>query len=214
MEPTRILVVDDERNIRTSVRNCLEAEGYIVREAQDGREALAAVVEWSPDLVLLDLAMPVLDGMATLKELRDRLGHDMPRVVIATAHGSVKAAIEAMRLGADDFVEKPLLPDELRQSVAGVLKNLPSRDPDLAGGYDGVLNHVREAIRDGNLGAAESLLMMAGTISEDDPSFMNLAGLVHEGRGRIESARRFYERALAVDPGFAPASENLLRCSS
>jgi DNA-binding response OmpR family regulator len=214
MQPTRILVVDDERNVRTTVRYCLEADGYIVREAADGRDALAQVVEWSPDLILLDLAMPVLDGMMTLKELHDQLGNDMPRVVIATAHGSVKVAIEAMRLGADDFLEKPLLPEDLRACVAGVLKNPLSRDPDLEGGYDGVLKHVRDAIRDGNLGAAESLLMMAGAISDDNPSFMNLAGLLHEGRGRIESARRFYERALAVDPGFAPASENLLRCSS
>lgn len=214
MQPTRILVVDDERNVRTTVRYCLEADGYVVREAANGRDALAQVAQWAPDLVLLDLAMPVLEGMATLKELRELLGHDMPRVVIATAHGSVKVAIEAMRLGADDFLEKPLLPEDLRTCVAGVLKNPISRDANLEGGYDSVLRHVRDAIRDGNLGTAESLLMMAGTIDDDNPSFMNLAGLLHEGRGRIESARRFYERALAVDPGFTPASDNLLRCSS
>jgi DNA-binding response OmpR family regulator len=211
---TRILVVDDEPNIRTMVRSCLEAEGYGVREAANGREGLDATAQWSPDLVLLDLAMPVLDGMTTLKELRERLGDDMPRVVIETAHGSVKAAIEAMRLGADDFLEKPFLPSELRMSVASVLQNPLSRDPDLEGGYDGVLRHARAALREGNLGAAESLLMMAGTIGVEEPAFLNLAGMLHEGRGRIESARRFYERALAANPGYTPASENLLRCSS
>jgi DNA-binding response OmpR family regulator len=196
------------------VRSCPEAEGYGVREAANGREALDATARWSPDLVLLDLAMPVLDGMTTLKELHERLGDDMPRVVIVTTHGSVKAAIEAMRLGADDFLEKPFLPTELRMSVASALQNPLSRDPDLEGGYDGVLRRARAAIREGNLGAAESLLMMAGTISMEEPTFLNLAGMLHEGRGRLESARRFYERALAADPGYTPASENLLRFSS
>lgn len=214
MQQARILVVDDEQGIRVSVRNCLESAGHCVREAANGREALAGIEHWSPDLLLLDLAMPVLDGMTTLRELRARMGTSMPRVIIMTAHGSMKAAVEAMRLGADDFLEKPLLPEDLRQSVARVITNPLTRDPDLQDGYEGVLKHAQDAIREGKFGAAESLLMLAARIDDDDPTLMNLAGLLNEGRGRIESARRCYQRALEIDPGFVPASENLLRCSS
>lgn len=214
MQKARILVVDDEQSIRVSVRNCLEVDGHFVREAANGREALAGIEQWFPNLLLLDLAMPVLDGMTTLRELRSRMGANMPRVVIMTAHGSVKAAMEAMRLGANDFLEKPLLPEDLRTSVTRVMEKPAAGNSEFDGGYAGVLLHARDAIRQGNLGTAESLLMMAATINDDDPAFMNLAGLLHEGRGRIESARRCYQRALDTDPGFTPASENLLRCSS
>lgn len=214
MEPVRVLIVDDQPNVRAVVRHCLEPDGYAVREAADGREALAAVTDWRPRVVLLDLAMPVLDGMNTLRELRAQAGDDMPRVVVATAHGSVKAAIEALRLGADDFLEKPFSPDDLRQAIRSALDCPPLRGTGIEGGYEVVLKHARAAIRDRNLGAAESLLMMAGTINDGDPVFLNLVGLLHLERGRCESARRFFERAVAADSGYAPAQENLLRCSS
>src|SRR5450755_3429244 len=99
MHPIRILIVDDDANIRTSVRLCLEATGYTVEQAINGGDALEKIHASPPDLVLLDLAMPVLDGMTVLAELRALLWRQSPRAIVMTAHGSVRTAIQAVRLG-------------------------------------------------------------------------------------------------------------------
>lgn len=117
----RILVADDERRIRLAIRTCLEAEGYTVYEAADGAQALEMVLLHAPDLMILDLAMPNLDGMRTLRELQSVHGQLKPRVVMLTAFGSMPAAACAIGLGAAAFVEKPLVPETLRQLVARVL---------------------------------------------------------------------------------------------
>src|SRR3954447_3112374 len=117
----RILVVDDERRIRLAIRVCLEAEGYEVEEAADGRAAIAAVVHGRPDLMLLDLAMPQLDGAGTLRLLTTVYRDVAPPVIVLTAHGSIPAAEAAYHYGARAFLEKPLIPETLRAVVAHVL---------------------------------------------------------------------------------------------
>ena len=96
----KILVADDERRIRLAIRVCLEAEGYEVEEAADGRAAIAAVVHGHPDLLLLDLAMPELDGAATLRLLSTVYRDVAPPVVVLTAYGSIPAAEAAYHDGA------------------------------------------------------------------------------------------------------------------
>ena len=94
MSSPTILVVDDEANIRTSVRMCLEGAGYVVRQASNGSEAMEQITRHPPDLMLLDLAMPVMDGMTVLTEMRSLWASFPTRVVVVTAHGSVKTAIQ------------------------------------------------------------------------------------------------------------------------
>jgi CheY-like chemotaxis protein len=120
-KPATILIADDERRIRLAIRGCLEAEGYTVFEAADGNEALNQVLLHAPDLMILDLAMPNLDGMRTLRELHALHGQLKPRVVMLTAFGSMPVAASAIALGATVFVEKPIIPEALRQLVARVL---------------------------------------------------------------------------------------------
>ena len=129
-KPARILVADDERRIRLAIRCCLEAEGYTVFEASDGTQALDVILRHAPDLMILDLAMPNLDGMRTLRELQRVHGQLKPKVVMLTAFGSMPAAASAIGLGAAAFVEKPLVPETLRQLVARVLAEPPDADPD------------------------------------------------------------------------------------
>lgn len=107
----RVLVVDDEESIRSSLRMILEFESYRVEEAASGREALRRVMTRPPAAVLLDIKMPETDGLATLSRLREQ-GHDMP-VVMISGHGDIAAAVEATRLGAYDFLEKPLERDRV-----------------------------------------------------------------------------------------------------
>ncbi|CAM3253840.1 sigma-54-dependent transcriptional regulator [Rhodothermus bifroesti] len=100
-----ILVVDDERSIRRTLREILEYEGYAVEEAVDGEEALQKVREGRYDLVLLDIKMPRRDGMEVLRTLSEQLP-ELP-VVMISGHGTIETAVEATRLGAFDFIEKP-----------------------------------------------------------------------------------------------------------
>ena len=100
-----VLIADDEKNIRMSLGVAFRMDGYEVRTVEDGRRAVDAVERGGIDLVVLDLQMPELDGIETLRELRER-GHEVP-VMILTAHGTVERAVAATKLGAFDFVEKP-----------------------------------------------------------------------------------------------------------
>src|ERR1019366_569131 len=194
MAQQTILVVDDEANIRNMVCLCLETSGYQVRQAANGSDALEQICNEPPDLVLLDLAMPVMDGMTVLAEMRSMWFRYPTRVIVVTAHGSVKTAIQAIRLGASDFLEKPFIPEDLRSSVASVLRE-SSPTPGSGEGYAEVLEHVRQELRARRFDLAERELMKAGTITGEDPAFLNLAGVLHESHGRIESARKFYQKA-------------------
>jgi DNA-binding response OmpR family regulator len=116
----RILIVDDEGHIRRMIRLALETAGYEVGEAADGQQALEmlpAGSEW--DVVLLDQKMPGMDGLDVLRELNKR-GLEMP-VIMITAFASIELAVEAMKLGASDFVRKPMTPEILRDAVTAAL---------------------------------------------------------------------------------------------
>ncbi|MBL8112304.1 MAG: sigma-54-dependent Fis family transcriptional regulator [Acidobacteria bacterium] len=115
-----ILVVDDERYQRESLQLILEDEGYRVTVAADGREALAKAAEARPDVVLTDLKMPGLSGMEVVKALQE--GPLPPRVILITAHGSVERAREAHKLGAFDYMSKPVVADELLFRVERALE--------------------------------------------------------------------------------------------
>jgi DNA-binding NtrC family response regulator len=106
-----ILIVDDEKNVRSSLRNTFRLEGFQVETCERGTDALEAVESGGIDLVILDLQMPDLNGMEVLREVRRR-GHDLP-VMILTAQGTIERAVEATRLGAFDFVEKPPMSEKI-----------------------------------------------------------------------------------------------------
>jgi CheY-like chemotaxis protein len=211
MTPSKILVVDDDRNIRNSIRLCLEVEGYLVEQAANGADALERIHRDAPDVVLLDLAMPGMDGMTVLAELTSLWPQRPTRVVVITAHGSVQTAIEAMRLGASDFLEKPFVPEHLRRSLASILQDAPPHMEASDSAYGQTLQHVRAALRNHAFAIAERELMKAGTITGEDPAFLNLAGVLHECHGRVDCARKFYERSAARDRKYRPAQENLRR---
>ncbi|OOY39128.1 transcriptional regulator [Solemya velum gill symbiont] len=109
MKSSYILVVDDEPDIRETVKDILEDEGYLVATAKNADEARHHFREHLPDAVLLDIWMPDTDGITLLKEWSDMSGGKLPSpVVMMSGHGTVETAVEATRLGAYDFLEKPL----------------------------------------------------------------------------------------------------------
>src|SRR5262245_23838781 len=116
----RVLIIDDEEHIRRMMRLTLEAAGYEVGDAPDGAEGIRLFGDgsnWSA--VVLDQRMPGMDGLESLRELEKRNGNAC--VVMATAYASIELAVDAMKLGATDFVRKPMTPEVLRNSVAAAL---------------------------------------------------------------------------------------------
>jgi DNA-binding NtrC family response regulator len=120
MSTAQILVVDDEADIRELVRDILSEEGYTVEAAANAVEARAACARHAPDLVLLDIWMPETDGISLLREWQQTQSMTAP-VVMMSGHGTVETAVEATRLGAVDYVEKPLSLAKLLRTVQGAL---------------------------------------------------------------------------------------------
>ena len=106
MTESTVLIVDDEEGIRESLSGIFEDEGYDVLTSSSGEEALRVLKEQSPDLILLDVWLPGIDGIQTLKEIKD-LKPDLP-VIMISGHGNIELAVKATRIGAYDFLEKPL----------------------------------------------------------------------------------------------------------
>jgi DNA-binding response OmpR family regulator len=119
MSDSRILVVDDDDDIRSLVRTLLERLGAEVREARDGREGLREFHSWRPDLVVLDVSMPELDGWSVLERLRDM--SDVP-VLMLTARGDELERVRGLQAGADDYVVKPFGKQELVARVQALLR--------------------------------------------------------------------------------------------
>src|SRR5688500_9887661 len=116
---SRILVVDDEAEIRRSVRMILEYEGYEVLEASSGPDAVAMAEQESPDLIFLDIKSPGMDGLEALQ--RSRSANDSVPVVIISGHGTVSTAVEATKAGAFDFIEKPLASERVLVTIRNAL---------------------------------------------------------------------------------------------
>jgi two-component system nitrogen regulation response regulator NtrX len=148
-----VLIVDDEAAIRDSLRMILEYEGYRVEEAGSGSQALVRVADRLPDAALLDVKMPEMDGLELLRAFRER-GYDMP-VLIISGHGDVSTAVEATRLGAYDFFEKPLQRERVLVSLRNAIdasrlqaenRNLNKKDSDELVGASLAMRRLRETI--------------------------------------------------------------------
>ncbi len=113
----RILIADDEEAARYGMKRAVHGEGRVVDEAGDGATALQLIRERSPDLVFLDLNMPVKGGMAVLTELRHHPVNLLPEIIVVTANDTVSHAVECIRLGASDFLTKPFDVDHIRAVV-------------------------------------------------------------------------------------------------
>lgn len=142
MSISHILVIDDEPDIRELVKEILEDEHYLVTVAANGEEARQARKERRPDLILLDVWMPDVDGITLLKEWQQEVDEPAPPVVVMSGHGTVETAVEATRLGAYDFLEKPLSMAKLLITIRHALDDYFLRRENL-----GLRRHVRPLTR-------------------------------------------------------------------
>lgn len=119
----RILLVDDDPGIRLSIQRALEFEGHEVRTAEDGLLALEAVATEAPDLIVLDVSMPRLDGLGVCRRLRTE-GNDVP-ILVLTARQGVSDRVAGLDAGADDYLPKPFALEELLARVRALLRRRP-----------------------------------------------------------------------------------------
>ncbi|HEX6117269.1 MAG TPA: response regulator transcription factor [Solirubrobacterales bacterium] len=129
MTRARVLLIEDEADIRALLRNVVEREGMQVIEAGDGREGLRAFYKYQPDLVVLDLGLPELDGLQVLERIRE-LG-DVP-VLILSARGSELDKVRGLRGGADDYLTKPFGRQELVARMEAIIRRAGVRNPAVA----------------------------------------------------------------------------------
>src|SRR4051795_9879535 len=144
-----VLVVDDEPTIGEVVSAYLRRAGYDTRVAADGPSALAAVAERPPDLIVLDLMLPGVDGLEVMRRVRERSA-----VILLTAKGDESDRVIGLRLGADDYVVKPFSPAELVARVDAVLRRVDTvaeREPPLRFGTLAIDPASRQVHRDGTL---------------------------------------------------------------
>ena len=136
MKRRRILVVDDEADIRALLVDLLERGGYAVSTAANGREALRALYVVRPELVVLDVKMPGMDGWQTLERIREV--SDVP-VLVLTGRAAELETVRGLKAGADDYVTKPFRRQELLARVEALLRRRPPRDDAPEAYEDGLL---------------------------------------------------------------------------
>jgi diguanylate cyclase (GGDEF)-like protein len=151
--PARILVVDDEEDLRYMLARLLEAHGYEVGVAADGETAVAMAPDFLPDLVLLDVAMPAMDGVEVVRRLRKHPKTTNASVIMVTARTQSKDKVVGLTAGADDYVVKPFEPDELIARIETALRRTGQmRDASPLTGLPGnlrVIEAIDEAIASG-----------------------------------------------------------------
>ena len=208
-EPTRILVVDDEENVRRSLAGTLSKKGFEVEQARDGQEALKVYRKSSFDIVLCDMRMPKMDGMAFLKEIG---GADSEaEVILMSAYGDIELAREAVRAGAADYFSKPYKTEEvmLRLSIAEQRLKLKRENILLKKEF------VQQSSFENIIGKAESMQSMFRTVLKIAEFKSTVLIMGESGTGKELLARAIHVRSprkskpfVAINCGAIP--ENLL----
>lgn len=204
----KILIIDDEKNIRLALKSCLGEEGYEIDTAVNGEEGLLKIIDDKFDLVLLDLKMPGLDGIEVVRRMRSKdIGVD---VIIMTAYGTVEKAVEAMKLGVIDFLSKPFTPEDIRTIVEDILTRRTLTEDKLSSFHD-FLRFAKNSILTQDYVKARTYLKKAISENMDSPEPHNLLGVLLENKGDRILAIKHYRAALDLDPAYRPAQKNLER---
>ncbi len=189
-EGLRILVVDDEENIRDVVSMGLRFVGFAVDTATGGRDALGKIPAVRPDLVVLDISMPELDGLEVLQRLR-RDGVDVP-VVFLTAHDAPGESARGLRSGADDYITKPFSLDDLLARIEAVLRRTAST-------REAHALPARISVGDLHLDREGRDVVRAGTRVEMSRTEFNLLDFLMTNVGRVVSRQQILEHVWQYD---------------
>jgi DNA-binding NtrC family response regulator len=203
---SRILVADDEANIRKTLSLVLESAGHTVDVARDGDEALSLCRERHPDIAFVDLHMPKMEGLEVLGHIRTL--SPKTAVVIITAYGSAANAVEAMKLGAVDFIEKPFDP-----KIIGILAEeiLFRQRLGSTGSFDDLM-HLADLARERKAPVEARAYLkaaMARAFDRAEPYYW--LGHLSEEEGDERRAVQYYYMAVSADRTYEPAVDALKR---
>jgi two-component system response regulator MprA len=188
----KILVVDDERAVRDSLRRALELEGYEVDLAVDGADGLARITEGQPDVVILDVLMPGVDGLEVSRRVRNS-GNRVP-VLMLTARDEVNDRVAGLDAGADDYVTKPFALDELLARVRALLRRTTEEEQEVVRFADLELNPGTREVR------------RAGESIELTRTEFSLLELFMRNPRQVLTRSIIFERVWGYDFGFASNS--------
>ena len=206
---TKILIVDDETNVRLNYRITLETEGYEVFEAASSASALQQFLEHSFAVAVLDMRMPGMDGLELLAKMRE-VGITVPAMIV-TAYSDVPHAVKAMKLGAIDFLQKPLRPEDLRRIVAEIVKrHAPQRDHP-AETFNSHIVAAKRCLNLRSFALARIHLVKALELNTKSVEAFNLAGVLAEMLDEQDKAKKYYGQAIKLDKNYEPAQQNMRR---
>jgi len=182
----KLLVVDDEENLRSMLAAALRHHGFTVALAVDGRDALKVLAASSPDLVVLDVMMPELDGFEVCRRMRD--GGDQTPVLFLTARDATEDKVRGLRLGGDDYLEKPFSLEELIARIEAILRRTATAPPST------VLR-----LEDVELDDDAHTVMKAGTHVHLSPTEFKLLRYLLSNKGRVMSKSQILEHVWEYD---------------
>lgn len=200
----RVLIVDDEKNMRWVLGEALRAEGYEIVEASDGKEALEKVSESAPDLMVLDHKMPAPDGMEVLRRIRAK-GMSFP-IIMLTAHGNVQTAVEAMKAGATEYLTKPFDLEELKLVIEKAL-----RTSELAAEVERLRAEVgKQYDIEGIVAGSPSMLSVLETVKKVAPTNATVMIYGESGTGKELIARAIHQLSDRAQRPFVSVSAGAL----
>ncbi len=204
----KILIIEDERDIQDLIRHYLEKDGFRTRTASDGTAGLAAARQEHPDLIVLDLMLPGLDGLELCKKLRADPTTALTPVIMLTAKAEESDKIVGLELGADDYLTKPFSPKELVARIKALLRRADRRDADPQPYTYGTLSldTVRHEVKVGEqevsltakeFGLLEQLLRNRGRVLTRDVLLNTVWGYDYHGTTRTVDVhiRRLKQKA-------------------
>jgi DNA-binding response OmpR family regulator len=192
MTHTRVLVAEDDADVRELVCTILRRAGHDASEARDGQQALRALYDVRPDLVILDVAMPELDGFQALERIRDL--SDVP-VLMLTAHGAEAEKVRGLRAGADDYLTKPYGNAELVARVHALLRRSAGSRPTAEDVYDDGLMRLDPNARTVLVGGADVRL---------SPTEFRLLAVLARNSGQVLTPAQLLDRVWGDPTGIGP----------
>ena len=205
----KILIVDDETNVRLNYRITLETEGYEVFEAASAESALEELIERSFELAILDMRMPGMDGLELLAKMRE-IGIAVPAMIV-TAYSDVPHAVQAMKLGAIDFLQKPLRPEDLRRIVSEILKRHAPEKEHPAESFNSHIVAAKRCLNLRSFAMARIHLAKALELNTKSVEAFNLAGVLAELLEDVDKAKKYYGQAIKLNKNYEPAQQNMRR---
>lgn len=207
-QQSKILVVDDERPMRDLLRFGLEQQGYAVRDLPDGRGLEAAIVDWQPDAIILDVMMPFADGLTLLPMIRRQT---QAPVIMLSAKSEVEDRVSGLKLGADDYVPKPFAFAELVSRLEAALRRPHISTPEFLRYLDLVVNlKTREVDRDGReirltnkeFALLVTLMREPRRVFGKEELLAQVWGQDFEGEvGNVETYISYLRAKVDIDPG-------------